>query len=78
MGPGAAALAESLHRDAWFAIGGLDTAVTSKTGGRQGCKLGALTFNSAYSIGLDMLTWHLRNAGVAYKVKVPDVSSNLI
>ena len=39
---GATALAESLHRHAWFSVGDLDTVVTSRTGGRQGCKLGAL------------------------------------
>ena len=76
--PAAAALAESLHRGAWFSIEDLDTAVTSKTGGRQDCKLGALTFNSAYSIGLDMLTWHLRNAGVAFSVKVPDGHEHVV
>ena len=52
---GAIAPADSLHRHAWFSVGDLNTAVTSRTGGRQGCKLGALTFNSAYGIGLDIL-----------------------
>ena len=30
----------------WFSIEDLDTAVAPKTSGRQGCNLGALTFNS--------------------------------
>eukprot|EP00973_Karenia_brevis_P062247 8658418-Karenia_brevis.AAC.1 len=44
--PKATQLAHTLHQGAWFAVGALPTVVTSRTGGRQGCKLGATTFNS--------------------------------
>ena len=41
-----AGMARTLHEGAWFVVADLPTAVTSKTGGRQGCKLGATVFNS--------------------------------
>ena len=61
---GATALAEPLHRHAWFSVGDFDTVVTSRTGGRQGCKLGALTFNSAYGIVLDILAWEMSRSNL--------------
>ena len=70
--PGAACLSQALHHGAWFCIADLDSAVLSKTGGRQGCKLGALTFNSVYAVALDMLAWELRRADIVFRVRVPD------
>eukprot|EP00973_Karenia_brevis_P002825 383944-Karenia_brevis.AAC.1 len=67
---GAAGLAQSLHEGAWFAVADLDTAVITKTGGRQGCKLGGTTFNSVYGVALDMLAWELKKAGIVFRVKV--------
>eukprot|EP00973_Karenia_brevis_P034932 4819900-Karenia_brevis.AAC.1 len=70
--PGAAGLAQSLHEGSWFFVADLETAVTTKTGGRQGCKLGATTFNSVYAVALDMLRWELEKTGVTSRVRVPD------
>ena len=68
--PKAVELAESLHAGAWLSVGSLDTAVLSLTGGRQGCKLGSLLFNSAYAVALDMLHWELSEAGISLRVHV--------
>ena len=69
----ASAMAQTLHEGAWVAVGDLHTAVTSKTGGRQGCKLGALTFNSIYGIALDMIAWELERHGVVLRLaRAPD------
>eukprot|EP00959_Pyramimonas_sp_CCMP1952_P060271 1259291-Pyramimonas_sp.AAC.1 len=51
-GSNAAALAESLRRGAWFKVNGSQVSIASSTGGRQGCILGAFTFNCVYSIAL--------------------------
>ena len=45
--------------------------MSTKTGGRQGCKLGAFIFNSVYSIALDALGWELSQAGIDLKLPVP-------
>ena len=50
----AQALAYSLHAGAWFRVRGGERFIESKTGGRQGCCIGAIIFNSAYAIALDM------------------------
>ena len=59
-------LARSLHAGAWFSIGSLPTLVTSRTGGRRGCKLGATVFNSVYALGLDMQHWELAKIHLSY------------
>ena len=68
----AAAMAQTLHEGAWFKVGASESVITSKTGGRQGCKLGGIIFNSAYSIALDIMAWELAKAGVAFRVRVPE------
>ena len=42
-------LLRNLHAGAWFKVADLETAISSRLGGRQGCKVGALIFNSIYS-----------------------------
>jgi hypothetical protein len=70
--PKAVELAQSLHANAWIGVGeGSTTAVTSRTGGRQGCKLGALTFNCDYSIALGILTVALAEADIVMRTRVP-------
>ena len=64
-------LAQTLHSGAWFSVGDSVEVVTSSTGGRQGCKLGSTTFNSAYALALGMLSAQLADAGVALKLTVP-------
>ena len=67
-----AAMMRTLHEGAWAAVADLPTCVTSRTGGRQGCKLGALTFNGVYGIALDMIAWEAKRAGIALELNVPD------
>ena len=45
--------------------------MTSKTGGRQGCKLGATVFNTSYSLALKLLKSRLSAAGITFKIKIP-------
>ena len=48
--PVASELARTLHDGAWLAVSDLPTCVASKTGGRQGCKLGSITLNGIYGV----------------------------
>ncbi|CAK0827212.1 unnamed protein product [Prorocentrum cordatum] len=64
---GAAETCQSLHAGSWFGVSGTSARVSTKTGSRQGCKLGAFIFNSAYSIVLETLGWELSQAGVCFK-----------
>ena len=48
----AAELIKSLHTGAWMQTSGRDGHIVSTTGGRQGCKLGAVVFNLAYAVAL--------------------------
>ena len=68
----ASEMARTLHENAWFAVADLPTVVTSRTGGRQGCKLGATIFNSYYSVPLKLLEWRLAKLGVCLVVQVPE------
>ena len=47
-----ARIINSLHNGAWFQLAWNDKAIVTRTGGRQGCKLGADVFNLIYSIAL--------------------------
>ena len=69
--PKATEMAESLHANAWFTASDEAPAVTTATGGRQGCKLGALTFNSHYAVALDAITQRLAGEGIALRMVVP-------
>ena len=72
VGPAAAEMMRALHDNAWVSVADLPTCVTSRTGGRQGCKLGALTFNGVYGIALDMIAWGARRAGITLELPLPD------
>ena len=52
---GAADPCHSLHAGSWFRVARVDKKASTKPGGRQGCNLGAFTFNSVYAIALDAL-----------------------
>ena len=69
--PKATEMAESLHANAWFTSSDEAPAATTSTGGRQGCKLGALTFNSHYAVALDAITQRLAGEGIALRMCVP-------
>eukprot|EP00973_Karenia_brevis_P020940 2879838-Karenia_brevis.AAC.1 len=66
--PKVIALLCSLHRGSWFQYGELETVITAATGGRQGCKVGSLIFNGAYSIALHMLHADLLDAGIVLRI----------
>jgi hypothetical protein len=70
MGNGAdiTGLVSSLHSAAWFVLPGDEKAIVTKTGGRQGCKLGGLVFNLIYSIALKRLRVKLGELGVVLKI----------
>ena len=67
-----AELIKSLHTGAWFSIEGCDLVVVSRTGGRQGCRLGAVIFNLGYAVGLHRVRTILCKAGIILKVKCRD------
>ncbi|CAK0869748.1 unnamed protein product [Prorocentrum cordatum] len=58
------ALLRGLHCGSWFGVGEASDVVCPKTGGRQGCKVGAILFNSVYSIALKALHAALKDAGI--------------
>eukprot|EP00973_Karenia_brevis_P045981 6368301-Karenia_brevis.AAC.1 len=66
---------KSLHTGAWFRIGGLDSVIVSKSGGRQGCKLGAIIFNTVYAVALRRVKAKLREAGVVFVIKLKGTSA---
>ena len=47
----------------------------SRTGARQGCKVGSLIFNAAYSIPFDIFQWKLQKASIALRLRVPSGAS---
>jgi hypothetical protein len=74
VGVTARGLAWGLHDNSWFMVPGGSNRIRSMTGGRQGCKLGATMFNSAYTIGLDLLHWRLAELGIRLRVRSADSS----
>ncbi|CAK0814249.1 unnamed protein product, partial [Prorocentrum cordatum] len=64
----AADMARTLHEQAWFKLPGGSRVTASLTGGRQGCTLGSLVFNSAYTPPLDMLKWRLSQEGLTLRL----------
>ena len=66
------ALLRGLHDGSWFRIGDLPTVILSQVGGRQGCKVGSMVFNSVYSIALDALHAALKRDGLSLHLPVPD------
>ncbi|CAK0891691.1 unnamed protein product [Prorocentrum cordatum] len=67
-------MAQALHAGAWFAVGADGDPVASATGGRQGCKLGATTFNSHYSVALSLLHHVCEEKGISLRLRVPDAA----
>ena len=62
-------LVNSLHARCWATDSGADSFIVSAFGGRQGCKLGAIIFNAAYSLALKVLHARLRAAGIVFRVQ---------
>jgi hypothetical protein len=62
-------LVSSLHTGAWFRLLGDDKSIVTLTGGRQGCKLGALVFNLIYSVALKKVRESLLAAGIVLHVR---------
>ena len=56
-------LMTSLHSSSWFTYGKLRSALVTRKGGRQGCKLGDLIFNLVYERALTELREKLRGTG---------------
>ena len=63
-------LVNCLHDGAWFRIPGDSELIVTSAGGRQGCKLGALVFNLAYSIALKRARVELAALGLLLSIKV--------
>ena len=67
--PKAASLVRELHTKSWSQYQGCDTFVYTKTGGRQGCKLGGVVFNNAYALALIALQELLKAEGVTASIR---------
>ena len=65
-------LVRELHTKSWFQYQGCNTYVATMTGGRQGCKLGGIVFNSAYALVLIALRSKLTSSGITLRVKRRD------
>ena len=63
-------LVSSLHDGAWFRLPRDDQLVVSVSGGRQGCKLGALIFNLIYSVALERVRKQAVVLGATLRLKV--------
>lgn len=66
-----ATLLRDLHEGAWFQYGDLESVVRTAKGGRQGCKVGATIFNSAYTFALDNFKKTLGRHGIFLRVRYP-------
>jgi exonuclease III len=62
-------LVASLHDGSWFQLPNDDKFIVSASGGRQGCKLGALVFNAIYSVALARVRAELVQHDVILYVK---------
>ena len=63
------ALICGLHSKAWASYGESTSYIVTSTGGRQGCKLGAIIFNAAYSLALSVLHARLRAASITLRLR---------
>ena len=63
------ALVRELHTKSWFSYQSSPEHAATLTGGRQGCTLGGVVFNSAYALSLIALGKELRSCGIALKVR---------
>ena len=66
--PGAIDMLRSLHSGAWFNIDGCSQPVVTRRGGRQGCKLGPVVFNTGYELPLARIRNALASHGLAMRV----------
>jgi len=64
-------LINALHSNSWFQYGDLDSCIVAKTGGRQGCKLGGIIFNSVYNEALNEVTDLLLKEQIVHSVTKP-------
>ena len=62
------ALVNSVHDGAWFRLPGDAKYVVSVSGGRQGCKLGALIFNLIYRLALKKLRRALETSNTILRI----------
>jgi hypothetical protein len=62
-------LVASLHDGSWFQLPNDSKFIISASGGRQGCKLGALVFNAIYSVALARIRAELVKYDVVLFVK---------
>ena len=60
--------AAALHSGAWFQLRGDSAFLHTVCGGRQGCRLGALIFNLAYSVALSRIRHALADLGVTLHI----------
>ena len=64
-------LITSLHSCSWFSYGTLASAIVTRTGGRQGCKLGDLIFNLVYERALRDVRQALTNKHYLLELPAP-------
>ncbi|CAK0788322.1 unnamed protein product, partial [Prorocentrum cordatum] len=64
-------LLKNLHSKSWLSYGDVDTAVSVRLGGKQGCKYGSTIFNGSYSVGLLLLRDALLKAGATLRIHDP-------
>ena len=65
-------LLRALHLNAWFSIGTLEEVVIARVGGRQGCLVGAIIFNSVYKLALEALRKSLADDGLTLLLALPE------
>ncbi|CAK0824114.1 unnamed protein product [Prorocentrum cordatum] len=64
-------LLKNLRSKSWLSSGDVDTAVSVRLGGKQGCKHGSAIFNGSYSVGLLLLMGALLKAGATLRIHDP-------
>ncbi|CAK0891389.1 unnamed protein product, partial [Prorocentrum cordatum] len=61
-------LLKNMHAASWFSYGDCDAAVATLVGGRQGCKYGAMVFNSTFSLAMVLIRDALLDAGIILRL----------
>ena len=56
-------MVNGLHSKAWFQVPGHNEKCMTTTGGRQGCVLGGLVFNAAFSVAMAIVRFMLTEMG---------------
>ena len=57
-------IVNAIRTNSWFKYEDLKSCTVARTGGRQGCKLGAIIFNSVYDLELKEVSSALHSAGI--------------